>query len=153
MNETRRPLFMPVAFLGGLLFGTGLAVGRMTRMEVVLDFLQVDDLGLLFVMGGAAVVSGLAFGIASRSGRAAPLTGTIYGLRERSFDRDVVVGGTVFGVGWGLSGMCPGAAYASLGVGNVPILWGIVGMFAGAYLQGRWRTAVEADSVPPVASR
>ena len=54
------------------------------------------------------------------------------------------VGG--FGVGWGLSGICPGAAYASLGVGNLPILWAIGGMFAGAYLQGWLRTALTGTS-------
>ena len=47
-----------------------------------------------------------------------------------------MVGGGVFGVGWGLSGICPGAAYASLGIGNTVILYGVAGMFLGAYLQG-----------------
>lgn len=48
------------------------------------------------------------------------------------------------GVGWGLSGICPGAAYASVGIGNLPILWAVAGMFLGAYLQGVWRSRSSA---------
>jgi uncharacterized membrane protein YedE/YeeE len=142
----RHPLFMPAVFAGGLLFGVGLAVSRMARPEVVLDFLQFDDFGLLLVMGGAAVTTGLVVALASRWGGTAPLTGRAYTRRLRSLDRDVLVGGTVFGVGWGLSGICPGAAYASLGIGNVPILWAIGGMFLGAYAQGYWRETVRGDA-------
>ena len=91
-------------------------------------------------MGGGSIVAGLAFWLVPklRPG-GAPLTGRPYERRLRSFDRRVLVGGVIFGVGWGLSGICPGAAYASLGIGNVTILWAIGGMFAGAYLQGWWR--------------
>jgi uncharacterized protein len=131
---------MPLIFVGGLVFGFGLGFSHMARPEVVLHFLQFEDFGLLFVMGGAAIVSGLAFALAPRLRDRAPLTGDIYGRRLKSFDRNVVLGGGIFGVGWGLSGICPGAAYASLGVGNVNILWAISGMFVGAYLQGVWRS-------------
>jgi uncharacterized membrane protein YedE/YeeE len=139
-DRGRHPLFVPVVLAGGLLFGFGLAVSRMTHPEVVLDFLQFDDLGLLFVMGVAAVVAGVTFAVATRSGRSAPLTGRPYRPRVKDLDANVVVGGVTFGLGWGLSGICPGAAYASLGVGNYPILWGIGGMFLGAYAQGYWRS-------------
>jgi hypothetical protein len=145
----------PLVFVGGLVFGFGLALGGMTRPEVVLDFLQFEDFGLLLVMGGAAVVTGLTFAVATRTdlvyGGRAPLTGREYARRLKSFDRNVVAGGAVFGVGWGLSGICPGAAYASLGVGNYPILWAVAGMFAGAYLQGYLRSEW-ADRTAPTAS-
>jgi uncharacterized membrane protein YedE/YeeE len=130
---------MPAIFVGGLVFGLGLAVSGMARPEVVLDFLQFEDFGLLFVMGGAAVVTGVTFFVATNSLERAPLTGEAYTRRLKEFDRNVVLGGAVFGVGWGVSGICPGAAYASLGVGNVPILWAIAGMFLGAYAQGLLR--------------
>jgi hypothetical protein len=138
-DDGRHPLFMPLVLVGGLVFGFGLAISGMARPEVVLDFLQFEDLGLLFVMGGAAVVTGVTFAVATRWLDTAPLTGDAYVRRLKSFDRNVLVGGGIFGVGWGLSGICPGAAYASLGIGNVTILWAIGGMFAGAYLQGWWR--------------
>ena len=143
---------MPVIFVGGLLFGFGLGFSHMARPEVVLNFLQFEDFGLLFVMGGAAVVSGLAFTLVPRLRERAPLTGAAYGRRLKSFDRNVLIGGGIFGVGWGLSGICPGAAYASLGVGNVVILYGIVGMFVGAYVQGVWRSTLSGrDSATTAA--
>lgn len=141
MNENRRrPWFIPSIYIGGLIFGVGLAISGMARPEVVLDFLQFDDLGLLFVMGGAAVVTGVTFTVATRFLDQAPLTASEYTRRVKEFDRNVVIGGSIFGVGWGLSGICPGAAYASVGIGNYPILWAILGMFLGAYAQGYWRT-------------
>lgn len=131
--------FMALIVLGGLLFGFGLAYSEMARPEVVLDFLQLQDLGLLFVMGGAALVTGTTITLATRYLDRAPLTGDVYGKRTKSFDRQVLAGGAIFGVGWGVSGLCPGSAYASLGIGNYPILVGLAGMFLGAYAQGYWR--------------
>jgi len=152
MSEGRSPLFLPLILVGGLIFGFGLGYSHMARPEVVLNFLQLTDFGLLFVMGGAAVTTGIVFQLATRFGDGAPLTGTAYTRRLKSFDRNVVVGGAIFGVGWGLTGICPGAAYASLGVGNVPILWGIAGMFLGAYAQGVWRSRRTADEATPATA-
>jgi len=136
----RHPLFAPLVVVGGLLFGFGLAASHMARPEVVLDFLQFEDFGLVFVMFGGAAVTGLTVGLAPRLLGRAPLTGDAFERRLKPFDRNVVLGGAVFGVGWGLSGICPGAAYASLGIGNVSILWALAGMFLGAYAQGVWRS-------------
>jgi uncharacterized protein len=148
----RHPLFMPLIFVGGLIFGFGLGFSHMARPEVVLNFLQFEDFGLLFVMGGAAVVTGLAFALVPRLRERAPLTGAAYGRRLKSFDRNVLIGGGIFGVGWGLSGICPGAAYASLGVGNVTILWALAGMFVGAYVQGVWRSQRAASESTPTGA-
>ena len=133
------PWFLPLVFVGGFIFGIGLAVSQMARPEIVLAFLQFSDLGLVFVMGGAAAVVSVVFWTASSSDLTAPLSGRRYTRRLKSMDRDVMIGGGIFGVGWGLSGICPGAAYASLGIGNVVILYGVAGMFVGAYLQGYLR--------------
>ncbi|SEH36992.1 hypothetical protein SAMN05192561_101111 [Halopenitus malekzadehii] len=139
-NRDRHPAFLPLILLGGVIFGFGLGFSQMARPEVVLAFLQFADFGLPFVMFGAAIVTGIAFAVLPRIADAAPLTGDPFERRLKSFDRNVLVGGAIFGVGWGLSGICPGAAYASLGIGNVTILWAIAGMFLGAYLQGWWRS-------------
>lgn len=149
-SSGRNPLFMPLILIGGIIFGFGLAYSRMARPEVVLDFLQFEDFGLVFVMFGGAAVTGLTFFLAPRLLGRAPLTGDAFERRLKSFDRNVLIGGGIFGVGWGLSGICPGAAYASLGIGNVAILWAIAGMFLGAYLQGRWWS--RAASTGPVAA-
>jgi uncharacterized membrane protein YedE/YeeE len=145
VSDDRHPAFMPLILVGGLVFGFGLAYSRMARPEVVLDFLQFEDFGLVFVMFGGAAVTGVTFLLAPRLLGRAPLTGDSFERRLKSFDRNVLVGGAIFGVGWGLSGICPGAAYASLGIGNVTILWALAGMFLGAYLQGYWRTRSETS--------
>jgi hypothetical protein len=146
----RHPLFIPAILLGGMVFGVGLASSRMARPEVVLDFLQFEDFGLLFVLGGAVATTSIVFAIATHFGDSAPLTGVSYKRRLTEFDRNIVLGGSIFGVGWGLSGICPGAAYASFGIGNVTILWAIGGMFLGAYLQGLWRQ--QCDDQPATAA-
>jgi uncharacterized membrane protein YedE/YeeE len=135
----RGPYFTLLIVAGGLIEGFGLAYSGMARPEVVLDFLQLEDFGLLLVMGVASVTAGLTFWGATTFGDRAPLTGKSYTRRVKSMDRNVAVGGVVFGVGWGLSGICPGAGYASIGVGNYQILWAMAGMFVGAYAQGYWR--------------
>ena len=148
----RHPLFMPLILVGGLIFGFGLGYSHMARPEVVLDFLQFEDFGLLFVMFGGAMVTGLAYVVVPRLFDRAPLTGDGFDRRLKRFDRNVLIGGGIFGVGWGLSGICPGAGYASLGVGNLPILWAIGGMFIGAYAQGVWRShTAQSDSAPASA--
>jgi len=143
---SRHPLFLPLVIVGGLIFGFGLGFSHMARPEVVIDFLTFEDFGLLFVMFGGSIVAGLAFWGMSATGGNAPLTGRPYGRRLKSFDTNVLIGGSIFGVGWGLSGICPGAAYASLGVGNWTILYALAGMFLGAYLQGLWRSEPAADA-------
>lgn len=131
---------MAIVYLGGLVFGFGLAVGEMTHMEVVLSFLRLEDLGLLVLMGSATITMGATVAIAPRILDVAPIGGAAFTRRIKSFDRQVLVGGVIFGIGWGLSGVCPGAAYASVGVGNLPVLWAIGGMLLGAYGQGFVRT-------------
>ena len=149
-NPESRPAVLGLTLVAGAVFGAGLAVSNMARPEVVLDFLHLEDLGLVFVMGGASVVAGVVFWAASTlTDRRAPLTGYAYRRRLKSLDRNVLAGGAVFGVGWGVSGICPGAAYASVGIGNWPILAGIAGMFVGAYAQGRWRDYRAASGAAP----
>jgi len=148
----RHPLFAPLVLVGGLIFGFGLAYSHMARPEVVLDFLQFEDLGLVFVMFGGAAVTGLLYFLAPRLLGRAPLTDDSFERRLKPFDRNVLIGGGIFGVGWGLSGICPGAAYASVGIGNVTILWAIAGMFLGAYAQGVWRSRTGSTDAGPAGA-
>jgi len=151
-STDRHPLFIPLILVGGLIFGFGLGYSHMARPEVVLNFLQFEDFGLLFVMFGGAAVTGVVFFVMPRVLDRAPLTGDRFERRLKSFDRNVLIGGGIFGVGWGLSGICPGAAYASLGIGNVTILWALAGMFIGAYLQGWWRSQASSTDAAPTGA-
>ncbi|MFB6115659.1 MAG: DUF6691 family protein [Candidatus Nanohalobium sp.] len=134
MNRDKIKLHL-VMLTGGLIFGVGLSVSNMAKPEVVLNFLNFRDFGLVFVMFGAAIVTGIGFQILPKIRERSLMTGDKLGKRIKSLDRKVVIGGIIFGIGWGISGICPGAAYASLGIGNLKILWAIGGMFIGAYLQ------------------
>lgn len=139
--NTKHPLFRPVIFGGGLLFGFGLAFSHMAQPEVILSFLQFRDFGLVLVMLAAALLAGIIFRIGIKALKRAPLTGESYALRSELLNKNLLIGGAIFGVGWGLSGVCPGAGYASLGIGNFPILISLAGMFLGAYLYGAFESA------------
>jgi hypothetical protein len=123
--------------VSGMLFGAGLAASTMIRPESILAFLRWQDFGLLFVMGGAAFVTGLAFAFAPRVLRK-PAFAARFGVHPSRFDAPTLIGAALFGVGWGLAGVCPGPAIAGLGAGNWPLAWSLAGMLAGAYVQGRW---------------
>lgn len=121
--------------LGGALFGYGLAYSGMVSPEVVLRFLTWQDFGLMLVMGGAVAVTVVAYQGVPRWFKR-PLLQDQFEQRVTPLNRNTLVGAAVFGAGWGLSGVCPGPAIAGLGGGNVSLLWALLGIFAGAYLQG-----------------
>ena len=119
----------------GALFGFGLALSTMVSPEVVLGFLRFQDYGLMLVMGGAVCVTLLVYQLAPRVlGR--PLLEDHFAIRPSLMDRDTLMGAAIFGVGWGICGVCPGPAIAGLGTGNWDLLVALVGIAAGAYAQG-----------------
>jgi len=126
-----------VLFIAGILFGFGLAIGGMSKPETVLSFLALEDYGLLVLMFSATGVNFFAINVVPRF-MEKPLLGGEWKPRERKFGKNTMIGAIIFGVGWGLSGQCPGSAISSIGIGNLPVLVGIAGMFAGAYVMGRW---------------
>jgi uncharacterized membrane protein YedE/YeeE len=88
-------------------------------------------------MGSATVTTFFAINVAPKLFKK-PSFGEEYRPRVRVFNKNTILGALIFGVGWGLSGQCPGSALSSLGVGNLYILPGIVSMFIGAYTMGRF---------------
>lgn len=132
--------------ISGALFGFGLALSGMVRPEVVLAFLTFQNAGLLLVMGGALALTLPAYQWLPRL-RRAPLLGGSFDPHTARVQRDTLVGAALFGVGWGLSGVCPGPAIAGLGTGNVELLWTVAGLAAGAWLHGA-TARVTAGSAP-----
>lgn len=124
-----------VALLTGVLFGFGLAYSSMVKPEVVLSFLRFQDFGLLFVLGGAVVVTAIFYRVLPKI-MARPVLGGVFGKHPSEMSGRTIGGAALFGVGWGLSGVCPGPAIAGLGVGNWPLLIAVLAMLAGAYVQG-----------------
>ena len=102
--------------VAGLIFGLGLAVSGMTHASKVLGFLDVTgnwDPSLLLVLGGAVAVTVVAFRFILR--RPAPVLEEKFKLPvARVIDGPLVVGAAIFGIGWGISGYCPGPGIALL---------------------------------------
>lgn len=100
------------ALLSGLCFGAGLAISGMTDPEVVLAFLTIStdwNPALIAVMGSAVVVSFVGFALTRKRSR--PLAGEQFHEPEtRSITPRLIFGSALFGVGWALSGYCPGPA-------------------------------------------
>ena len=124
------------ALLAGLVFGLGLLISGMANPAKVLGFLDLVgpwDPSLVLVMVGAVAVGMLAFTLAR--GRRSSLLGAPMKLpTAQRIDRRLILGGTLFGVGWGLAGFCPGPALVALGMGNGKALVFTLAMLAGMVL-------------------
>ena len=123
-------------YLGGIVFGLGLAYSGAARPEIVLSFLELEDLGLFLVMGAALAVTLFVFNIVPRFMQRPVFGGTFDGHDGHPITRRSIVGAVIFGVGWGISGLCPATSFAAIGMGNTPIIIGIIGMFLGALIYG-----------------
>jgi len=108
------------AFAAGLIFGIGLLVAGMANPAKVLGFLDLAgkwDPSLAFVMAGAILIGLGGFAVARRRTRS--LLGLSMTLpTNRRIDRRLILGSLAFGIGWGLSGICPGPALVLVGVGS-----------------------------------
>ena len=121
------------AAIAGVVFGVGLAVSQMVNPAKVLGFLDIAgswDPSLAFVMGGAVAVTWVAFRYVAR--RSNPVLGGEFALpRDTAIDTRLLGGAALFGVGWGLVGLCPGPAIASVAFGNLDSV-----LFVGAMILG-----------------
>jgi uncharacterized protein len=126
---------LSLAFLAGALFVAGLVLGGMTQPRKVRAFLDVTgrwDPSLAFVMLGAVATYALLYRLSRR--RAEPWCGGSFSLpAQRRVDARLVLGAVLFGVGWGLVGLCPGPAVAVLATGSGRVL-----VFMAALLLGMW---------------
>jgi uncharacterized protein len=124
-------------FIIGLVFGLGLIVSGMSNPAKVLNLLDFAairsgtwDASLAFVMAGAIAVTFIGFKLALK--RSQPVFGEKFNLPTREdIDARVVAGPAIFGVGWGLSGFCPGPAVTALGFGTSSAVIFVAAMLAG----------------------
>ncbi len=108
-----------IGFAVGLAFGFGLMLSGMTSPDKVLGFLDVTgqwDPTLAFVMGGAILAATPLFMLARRKTRPALVGDMFTTPTATKIDRRLVVGAILFGVGWGLAGLCPGPALVNLAI-------------------------------------
>ncbi len=126
-----------VALLSGSLFGAGLAYSGMSdphRVQGFLDLFGNWDPTLVFVMGGAMIPMTIAWMIQKRFEK--PLADQLFYLpATTTIDRKLIMGGILFGVGWGIGGLCPGPAIADLALNPLPALAFVGAMLAGMAIQ------------------
>jgi uncharacterized membrane protein YedE/YeeE len=131
------------SLIAGIVFGFGLAIARMTDPQKIKDFLDLAaipsggwDPSLAFVMAGGVVVA--FFGLRLDRVLRRPLVAPAFSHGTRTaIDPALVAGAAIFGLGWGLSGFCPGPAVADLG-----IVAGSVWPFVAAMAAASWITGI-----------
>lgn len=136
---------LPIAAAAGcgLLFGVGLAIAQMTDPAKVKAFLDVAaisdgtwDGSLAFVMGAGVLVMAAFYRLGGR--RQSPvLTSAFVWPKRGDIDRQLVLGSALFGVGWGVAGLCPGPAIANLGLAPFEFA-----LFVAAMMAGSWATGI-----------
>ena len=127
------------AAAAGALFGAGLAISGMTDRQVVLGFLDLAgewNPTLLAVMAGAVTVTAIGYRFVLR--KTAPACGGEFRVpKSNAIDGRLIAGATLFGVGWGLAGFCPGPALVGAAAGLADAWLFVPAMLAGSWLAGR----------------
>jgi uncharacterized protein len=147
MNRSR--LFRSLAALAaGVVFSAGLGVSGMTRPSKVIGFLDLFgrwDPSLALVMGSAVCIGSVAFRLILR--RPAPLLASCFILPTAGdIDLDLLLGAVLFGIGWGVSGLCPGPALVGLVTGAPGFLLFVATMAAGAVAATRLKARRRASA-------
>ena len=117
----------------GLIFGVGIMISGMANPAKVINFFDLAgtwDPSLAFVMGGALLVTAIGYRFVL-AGSGPRLGETFHLPTKRDIDMPLVAGSTVFGIGWGIAGFCPGGAIPALGTGRTEVV-----LFIGALLAG-----------------
>lgn len=139
------------ALLAGLLFGSGIAVSGMINPAKVLNFFDLAgawDPSLAFVMGGALAVAAIGYRIVLRRPR--PLLDERFHLpTARRIDPPLLAGSAVFGIGWGITGFCPGGSIPALGLGQPSAMLFVGAMLAGIGLARLTRAAIAQTTSQP----
>ena len=124
-----------LALFSGSIFGLGLTISSMTNPDKVLGFLDLFnnwDPSLAFVMGGAIIISAPMLFVLTKN-KNLILSKEIHLPTNKEIDKKLIIGSLIFGLGWGLVGLCPGPAISSLALLEVPSIIFVIFMFIGFY--------------------
>jgi uncharacterized membrane protein YedE/YeeE len=125
-----------VSLISGIIFGVGLTVSQMINPAKVLGFLNISDdwdPSLAFVMIGALIVSSPFFHLFKNNKKPVFADNFSYS-NNKKLNKKLIIGSSLFGAGWGLAGLCPGPAIASLALLNTSSVIFVITMFIGFYL-------------------
>ncbi len=132
MIQFQRLLF---ALIAGTLFGLGLSVAQMIDPAKVVNFLNFFgqwDPSLAFVMGGGLLVNAIATPLILHRER--PILAELFKVPAKTeIDRKIIIGGVLFGIGWGLAGYCPGPMLTSLSFINADIIYVVAAYVIGTF--------------------
>jgi hypothetical protein len=139
VGRTKRISQVAVALASGAVFGLGLSLSGMldpARVQGFLDVFGAWDPSLAFVLGGAVAVAMI--GVVFMRRMARPLLDTVFNLPAATkIDTRLIIGSAIFGVGWGLAGLCPGPALSALSLGLMPVVAFVVAMVVGMIVHER----------------
>jgi uncharacterized protein len=130
------------SLLAGTIFGMGLAVSLMVQPQKVLGFLNVAgswDPTLLVVFAFALITYAIGFPLISKQ----PLFDKSHMPTKSEIDPPLIIGASLFGIGWGLIGLCPGPAITNLITGNFSVILFVLAMTCGMYLSGAVKQTVK----------
>jgi uncharacterized membrane protein YedE/YeeE len=135
-----------VALIAGLLFGVGLVLSGMTLPSKVIGFLDVFsggwDPSLALVMGGAIAVHAVVYRLVK--GRASPILAGAWSVPSRKdIDSRLLFGASLFGLGWGLGGFCPGPGLVSLSAGASSSIVFVASMLGAMFAFGKWEEQLQ----------
>ncbi len=129
-------LMLIISLFCGLIFGLGLLISGMANPQKVLGFLDITGLwdpSLILVMAGAILAALLPFQWAKNQSRS--LLGQTMQLPDKTqIDRPLILGSLLFGIGWGLAGICPGPAIVLLGLKQINAIYFVLAMLAGMWI-------------------
>jgi uncharacterized membrane protein YedE/YeeE len=125
-----------VSLISGIIFGVGLTVSQMIDPAKVLGFLNIFgawDPSLAFVMIGALIISSPFFHLFKNNNKPVFADSFSYS-NNKELNKKLIIGSSLFGAGWGLAGLCPGPAIASLALLNTSSIVFVIAMFVGFYI-------------------
>lgn len=122
-----------MALLLGLVFGLALSLSRVAQFDKIFDFFALRDFTVPLVML-SAMLTGLGFMYLITKHKARDFEGKPIKVETSPFTWRNALGGAIFGIGWGMSGSCPGTALAQLGEGHLLALFTLAGLVAGTFL-------------------
>ena len=129
-----------IALLCGIIFGIGLSLSQMINPNKVLNFLDITgnwDPSLIFVMMGALAVAFVSFKWILK--RPAPILAESFHISRKSpVDKPLILGAAIFGIGWGMSGYCPGPAVTGLGLLSFESVIMVVAIYLGFFAYNRF---------------
>ena len=135
--------------LCGFIFGFGLLISGMMQPTKVLGFLDLFggawDPSLAVVMAASLAVAAAGYALARRQGQPLFAAQSLWPT-ARQVDGPLVTGAVLFGIGWGLVGLCPGPAIENLATGSVRVLVFVVAMVAGMLLQRAWQQRIQTQA-------